>query len=209
MSGWRRARLVLWTLVGLAAVGAIALATGIVPPREPIAIDAEPGIASIGGPFRLTTHKGEILSDVDLRGRPHLIFFGFTHCPDVCPTTLSELTLRYEALGAAADGLTTLLITVDPERDTLDVLADYISAFDPRFIALRGTPEETEAVTKAFRVFVQKVPLQSGGYTVDHNAIVYMMDRSGRFVGSLDPHEREEIQLAKLRRLIGGQGAAS
>ncbi len=208
MSGWRRARALLWTLVGLAAVGAVALATGIIP-REPAIADAAPGISSIGGPFRLTTHKGEVLSDTDLRGRPHLIFFGFTHCPEVCPTTLSELTLRYEALGAAADALTTLLITVDPERDTLEILADYIGAFDPRFIALRGTREETEAVAKAFKAFVQKVPLPSGGYTVDHNAIVYMMNRNGRFVGSLDPHEQEEIQLAKLRRLIGGKGPVS
>lgn len=202
MSRLRTIRIVLWSLVAVAGAGATGLVTGVIPLREPEPPQAGSGIAEIGGPFRLTTHKGETLTDADLRGRPFLVFFGFTHCPDICPTTLAELTLRYETLGAEADKLTTLLITVDPERDTQELLAQYMEAFDPRFIALRGTVAETEAIAQAYKAFVRKVPLDGGGYTMDHNAIVYMMDRSGRFVGSLDQHESETVQLAKLRRLI-------
>lgn len=193
-------RIVLWSLaVGASATGLVAV---ILPPREQEPLQAGSGIAAIGGPFRLTTHKGETLTDADLRGRPFLVFFGFTQCPDICPTTLAELTLRYEVLGAEADKLTTLLITVDPERDTQDVLARYMEAFDPRFLALRGTVAETEAITQAYKGFVRKMPLEGGGYTMDHNAIIYMMDRSGRFMSSLDRHESENVQLAKLRRLV-------
>lgn len=159
-------------------------------------------LADIGGPFRLTTHKGKPFGDADLRGRPYLLFFGFTHCPDVCPTTLSELTQRYETLGKDADRLTTLLVTVDPERDTEQILAQYMEAFDPRFIALRGSVADTAAITKAYKAFTQKVPTSADDYTMEHSTIVYMMDRSGAFVGSLDFHESEEVQLAKIRRLI-------
>jgi protein SCO1/2 len=201
MSRWRSIRIVFWSLVAVAWIGATALMTGIIPFRERATLQDGSGVAAVGGPFRLKTHKGEVLTDADLRGRPFLVFFGFTHCPDVCPTTLAELSLRYEALGADADKLTMLVITVDPKRDTQEVLAQYMEAFDPRFIALRGTVAETEAIAKAYKAFVQKVPLD-GGYTMDHQAIVYMMDRDGRFVGSLDRHESEDIQLAKLRRLI-------
>ncbi len=203
MSRWRSVRIVLWSLVVVAGIGAAALMTGIIQSPERAMLQEGSSIA-VGGPFRLTTHKGEVLSDADLRGRPFLVFFGFTHCPDICPTTLAELTRRYEALGAAADKLTTLLITVDPQRDTQEVLAQYMEAFDPRFIALRGTLAETKAIAKAYKAFFQKVPLDGSSYTMDHQTIVYMMDRAGRFVGSLDHHESEETQLAKLRRLIAG-----
>lgn len=100
--------------------------------------------------------------------------------------------------------MTTLPITVDPERDTQDLLAQYMEAFGPRFIALRGTVAETEAIAEAYKAFVRKVPLKGGDYTMGHQAIVYMMDRDGRFVGSLDRDESEEVQLAKLRRLVAG-----
>jgi len=198
----RTIRIVLWSLVAVAGLGAIGLLTGIIPRSEQEPVRASSGIAAIGGPFRLTTHKGDTLTDADLRGRPFLVFFGFTHCPDICPTTLAELTLRYETLGAEADKLTTLMITVDPERDTQELLAQYMEAFDPRFLALRGAVAETEAIAQAYKAFIRKVPLEGGSYTMDHNAIIYMMDRSGRFMNSLDRHESEDVQLAKLRRLI-------
>ena len=202
MSRLRIVQISLWSLVVIAGLGGIALWTGIFPLSERELLPTGSGVAEIGGPFRLTTHKGKPLTDADLRGRPFLVFFGFTHCPDVCPTTLADLTRRYEALGTDADKLTTLLITVDPERDTQEILAQYMEAFDPRFIALRGTVAETKAFASSYKAFFQKVPLDGGGYTMDHSSIIYLMDRNGRFVSSLDRHESEDIQIAKLRRLI-------
>lgn len=158
--------------------------------------------SQIGGPFKLTSHRGEAVSEADMRGKPYLLFFGFTHCPDVCPTTLAGLSRRLEQLGPDAGRLGTLFVTVDPERDTQEALASYVTSFDPRILALRGDQAQTDEVVKSFKAAARKVPTKDGGYTMDHNAIVYMMNADGTFVGSLDPHEPEEIQLQKLRRLI-------
>lgn len=203
MSTLRKIRLVLWVTVGIATLGAAALLTGIIPSNKPLPMPTGSGVADIGGPFKLTSHKGRTITDAELRGRPFLVFFGFTHCPDVCPTTLAALTARYETLGSSAKELTTILVTVDPERDTQELLALYMEAFDPSFFALRGSVTEIEAMVKTYRAYAQKVPLAGTEYTMDHSGSVYMMDRDGRFVGTLDRHEAEEVQLAKLRRLIG------
>jgi protein SCO1/2 len=149
--------------------------------------------------------KGDIVTPESLRGRPYLVFFGFTHCPDICPTTLTELTLLYRKLGRDGDKITTLLITVDPERDTQDSLVQYMESFDSRFLAVRGTTEETDAAVKAFKAHKEKVPLQGGGYTMDHTAGVFMMDANGVFSGILDSHESEDVRLQKLRRLIAAR----
>lgn len=202
---WCTARRALWALVVMAAgsVGAASLGLIASPGTPPDRVVS--GVADIGGSFRLTTHMGKTLTDQDLKGRPFLVFFGFTHCPEICPTTLMELTERYRRLGSDADKLTTLFITVDPERDTQQVLSTYMDAFDPRFIALRGGHDEIDAIARSYKAYVRKVPTEDGGnYTMDHNAIVYLMDRNGRFVQSLDPHESEDTQLRKLRRLIAG-----
>lgn len=160
------------------------------------------GAALVGGPFRLATHRGGALSDKDLLGRPYAVFFGFTYCPDICPTTLYELTGLLAELGPDADRLEVLFITVDPERDTAEQLTAYMSAFDPRITALRGTIEETDAAVKAFKAYYRKVPLEGGDYTMDHTAGIILMDAAGRFKGTLDLHEPRETQTAKLRRLI-------
>jgi protein SCO1 len=200
MKRLRAVRIALWILVIIAGIGAGVLSSGIFSPRE--VAQTGTSVADIGGPFRLTTHKGKNLTDADLRGCGFLLFFGFTYCPDVCPTTLTELTWLFEDLGADANKLTAFLVTVDPERDTQEVLAQYMELFDPRFIALRGTVAETEAIAKAYNAYFQKVPLNGGNYTMDHQSIIYMMDRNGRFAGSLDRHESKEVQLTKLRRLL-------
>lgn len=188
----------LWGLVLLSAIGlAVILAASPQAPRP-----TGTSMSEIGGPFRLLTTAGTTFTQENVRGRPYLVFFGFTHCPDVCPTTLMDLTALYEALGPDADKLTTLFITVDPERDTQAYLADYMEAFDPRFVALWGDLEQTQAVARAFKANYRKVPQADGGYSMDHTATVYVMDRRGRFVNSLDPHESEEIKLGKLRRVI-------
>ncbi|MGN6550653.1 MAG: SCO family protein, partial [Pararhizobium sp.] len=140
--------------------------------------------------------------NAQLAGKPYLVFFGFTHCPDICPTTLFELTDLMAELGPAADRFTPLFITVDPERDTQQVLVEYMTAFDERILALRGSQEETDATVKAFAAYYRKVPVEGGGYTMDHTAGVILMDAEGRFVGTLDMHEPRENVLAKLRRLV-------
>jgi protein SCO1/2 len=202
MSPIKNVQMALWSLVAAAGVGAALLSMGMVPRQEQRMQSW--GIADIGGPFQLTTHKGTSLTDTDLRGHPYLVFFGFTYCPEICPTTLTELTARYQALGTDAEKLTTLLVTVDPERDTQELLSQYMAAFHPSFIALRGTREQIDRMIRTFRATVRKVPTGGDDYTMNHTAVVYMMDRQGRFVGTLDPHEKAEVQLSKLRRLING-----
>ena len=204
MSVFRSVRLALWIAAAGALVGAGAVVLGVWPIQEPPRSRVVGGVADVGGPFRLMSHRGEAVSDVDLRGKPYLLFFGFTHCPDICPTTLAELTRRLEQLGPDAEKLRTLFVTVDPERDTQQDLAEYMTSFDPRIVALRGDRAQTEEIVRVFKATVRRVPLKDGGYTMDHNVIVYMMDAQGRFVNSLDPHESENVQLQKLRRLVAG-----
>lgn len=157
--------------------------------------------SSIVPPFALTTHTGVVFTDAALVGKPYLAFFGFTHCTDVCPTTLIELTSLMEELGEDANRLTPLFITVDPERDSQKTLAEYMPAFDRRIIALRGTPDQTQIAIKAFKAYSKKVPVDDG-YTMDHTAVVFLVGADGRFAGTLDMHEPLEMRLAKLRRLV-------
>jgi protein SCO1/2 len=160
----------------------------------------------IGGPFTLVSQRGEAFSDADLVGRPYIVFFGFTNCPDICPTTLAELTLLLADLGKDAERLEILFITVDPERDTQEVLFQYMKSFDPRIVALTGTSEQTAAAVKAFRAYSRKVPIEGGGYTMDHTAGIYLMNAAGDFVERLDLNEPEEARIRKVRRLLYGRG---
>jgi protein SCO1 len=159
-------------------------------------------IAAIGGPFKLTDQNGQIVTDQDLKGRPFLVFFGFTHCPDVCPTTLFDVSEILRALGPDADRTGALFITVDPERDTPAVMKDYLSSFDPHLSGLTGNPAEIAAVAKAYRVYFKKVPLEQGGYTMDHTAIVYLMDKDGRFVSPFNLKRPTDAAAADLRRYL-------
>jgi protein SCO1/2 len=194
-------RVAAWAAV--AVLGGILLASGGWLPGARTVSDAPgSGTARVGGPFELTSHKGSTVSNATLAGRPYLVFFGFTHCPDICPTTLLELTDLMAELGPSADRLTPLFVTVDPERDTQELLAAYMTGFDSRIVALRGSREETDAAVKAFAAYSRKVPLEGGGYTMDHTAGVILMDAEGRFSGTLDMHEPREAVIAKLRRLV-------
>jgi protein SCO1/2 len=159
-------------------------------------------IAAIGGPFRLTDQNGQTISDQDLKGHPFLVFFGFTHCPDVCPTTLFEVSEILRALGPDADRVRALFITVDPERDTPALMKDYLSSFDPRLAGLTGEPAAVTAVAKAYRVYFKKVPLDQGGYTMDHTAIVYLMDKDGRFVSPFSLKRTTDAAAADLRKYL-------
>jgi protein SCO1/2 len=156
--------------------------------------------AAIGGPFILTDQTGNTVTDRDFRGRPLLVFFGFTHCPDVCPTTLFEVSEILRALGPR-DGnrVGAAFITVDPERDTPAALKDYLASFDPRLKGLTGEPNAITSVAKAYRVYFKKVPLDNGNYTMDHTAIVYLMDKDGRFVSPFSLKRSAEAAAAALR----------
>jgi len=159
----------------------------------------------INGHFTLTTHEGRRLSDADLRGRPYAVFFGFTHCPEVCPTALYELSLVLGELGPDADRVKVLFVTVDPARDTQEQLATFVGAFDPRIVALRGTEEETIAAARAFKATYRRVPQDNGDYTMDHTALVFLMDRNGAFFDKVDYREDHATQVAKFRRLIAAE----
>jgi protein SCO1/2 len=158
------------------------------------------GPAAIGGPFRLTDQNGKTITDQDLKGHPFLVFFGFTHCPEVCPTALFEISEVLGKLGPDADKVNALFITVDPERDTPAALKDYLSSFNPRLIGVGGDAEALAAVAKAYRVYYKKVPLKDGDYTMDHTAIVYLMDKAGAFVAPFSLKRRPEDAAADLRR---------
>lgn len=141
------------------------------------------GEALVGGPFALTSHTGERMSNQDFRGRYMLIYFGYTFCPDVCPTELQVMTAAVEQLGEKAETVRPILITVDPERDSVEQLALYIPNFGARLIGLTGTPEEIAAVTKAYRVYSAKVEdeASSEDYLMDHTSLVYLMGPDGAF----------------------------
>jgi len=184
-------------LGGLVLVfGAILLITG----RSPSPIG--PAIAAVGGPFHLEDQNGRPVSDEDMKGRPFLVFFGFTHCPDVCPTTLFDISEVLKRLGKDADRTGALFITVDPERDTPAVLKDYLSNFDPHLRGLTGDASAVEAALRAYRVYAKKVPLSGGDYTMDHTAVVYLMDKDGRFVAPFNLKRTPQAAADDLRRFL-------
>lgn len=194
----RKIRIAAWALVAiLAAVIAYVLVSGKAG-REMLDLAG----AKIGGPFTLERTDGATVTDKDILGKPHALFFGFTHCPEVCPTTLWEASGWLQQLGDDADRFAFYFITVDPERDTRELLADYISAFDPRITGLTGTPEQVNEVKAAYRVFSRKVPLGDGDYTMDHTATVFLMHADGSFAGTIAWQENPETAIAKIRRLI-------
>jgi protein SCO1/2 len=148
---------------------------------------------SVGGPFALTAHDGSTFTHEALKGAPFTVFFGFTHCPDICPAALTEMSAVLEAAGQRGERLRALFVTIDPERDTREVLADYISNFDKRIVALTGTREQIDAMARQYRAYHRKVPLKDNDYTMDHTAAVYLMDRNGRFVKTLDLKRPPEV----------------
>jgi protein SCO1/2 len=133
-----------------------------------------------GKALNLTDHNGKPRTLLDFRGKVVTVFFGFTHCPDVCPTTLAEMAQVVKALGPGADRVQVLFVTVDPERDTQQVLKQYVPAFNPAFLGLYGDAEATARAAKEFKIYYQKQPARDGRYSVDHSAGTYIFDREGR-----------------------------
>src|SRR3974390_2477512 len=158
--------------------------------------------AAIGGPFQLTDQSGATVTEKDLQGRPTLIFFGFTHCPDVCPTSLFEISEILRAMGQDADRVNALFISVDPKRDNAAALQDYLSIFDPHLKGLTGDPAAVQKVITAYRVYAKKVPLKDGDYTMDHTALTYLMDRDGKFVAPFNLDRPPEAPAAELKKYL-------
>ena len=158
--------------------------------------------AAIGGPFQLTDQSGATVSDKSLEGKPTLIFFGFTHCPDVCPTSLFEISEVLRAMGKDADGVNAFFISVDPERDSKEAMKDYLSSFDPHLKGLTGDPEAIAKVLAEYRVYAKKVPLKDGDYTMDHTALTYLMDRDGKFVAPFNLNRKPEEAAADLKKYL-------
>jgi len=208
MSGLKLFRYVAWAAVAVLACVAGALVYLQTTANENSGALIEP-LASIGGPFELVSGSGETVTDKTLAGKPTVMFFGFTYCPDVCPTTLSELQGWMAALGPDADKLNYAFVSVDPERDTPEVLRDYVWAFDDRILPLTGSRKQVDAMLKAYRVYAKRVPLDDGDYTMDHSAAVYLMNADNQFVGTIAYGEAEETALAKLKRLIEKAPASS
>lgn len=191
-------RFMLWGLIvaALVAVGTI-LAVRSAGEKDQVS-----SIIKIGGPFTMTNQNGDAVTEKTYADRAMAIFFGFTYCPDVCPTTLARLTNLKAKLGPDALRLQVILVSVDPERDTPNVLKEYLASFDPSFVALTGTPEQLASFAKTYRAFYEKVPDNSGGYTMNHSAGVYLFDPGGEFAGTITVHETDEIALQKLKRLV-------
>ena len=158
--------------------------------------------SSVGGPFRLVDGEGRTVTERDLAGVPFLVFFGFTHCPDICPTKLFQISEVFRALGPKAGGTKALFITVDPERDTPGVMKSYVASFDPRIVGLTGDRAGIDSVIRAYRAYARKVPLDGGDYTMEHTALVYLMDKAGRFVGSFNVEREPAEAAAELARRL-------
>jgi protein SCO1 len=200
MPGLKIFRIVIWGLIALLAAWLFILGNRTVPPAGQTTNVMEPSTPAIGKPFKLISHTGQVVNNEALRGKPYLVFSGFTHCPDICPTTLFELTdLMKESM---ADEFNVAFISTDPERDTQEMLSGYMTSFDPRIMALRGDLDQTETAVKAFAAYSRKVPTEGGNYTMDHTAGVYLMEAKGCFKGTLDMYESREIRLQKIRNLL-------
>ncbi len=155
----------------------------------------------IGGAFSLVDDTGATVTEKTLAGKPYTMYFGYTFCPDVCPTTLLDLSRWIQKLGPDADKLNYVFVTVDPERDTVQSLHDYLSSFDKRIRGYTGTAAEIAQIAKEYRVYYKKVPTEGGGYTMDHSAIIYLMGSDGKFVTVIPYQEDDASALAKLRNV--------
>jgi len=195
-----------FALVAIVFAGVLVIAAGVLLAlalRETPRGAAGTALASaIGGQFQLIDQNGKPFSDANLKGKWHLIFFGYTHCPDACPTALNEMSLALDRLGIKRDEVRVVFITVDPERDTPDVLKSYVQSFDAPIVALTGAPEAVAQAAKAYRVFYAKHPRADGDYDMDHSAVIYVMNPEGRFTATFTPDSSADAIVQRLQKLI-------
>ena len=156
---------------------------------------------TIGSPFSLTDHRGMVITEQDFVGHPSALFFGFTHCPEVCPMTMSKLSMLLDELGTKADRIKVYFVTLDPERDTPEVLMNFLSAFNERFIAITGNTNDVESLAKSWKVYWKRTETSDGGYTFDHTASVLLLNSKSNFVGTIGWKEEAAVALEKLKRL--------
>ncbi len=174
--------------------------------ENPATPSAVSGVPSIGGPFTLTDQHGNTVTEATLKGRYSLVFFGFTHCPDICPLTLQNVTQAIELAGPSGDNVTPVFISVDPERDTVETMAAYVAPFHPRFLALTGTPEQVRGAAASYKVFASKAPVRDAAgkatddYTMQHSGNIFLMDTEGRYLAHF-AHDTPALQIAaRIRR---------
>jgi len=191
----RRIRIILWIAVAIALVAGGFLLLHKPAQRPPVqSIE----LSSIGGPFTLVGSDGQPFSSAKLNGKPYAIFFGFTHCPDVCPTTLARLVKLRQQLGAGEQPFEILFVTVDPQRDGPSEVGKYAELFNSPIVGLTGSPAQIGQVKKQFGIFSEKVEQPGGDYTVNHTSTVLLFDRGGKFAGTIAPEEQDAAALAKL-----------
>ena len=158
----------------------------------------------IGGPFALIDHLGKRRTDADFRGKLMLVYFGFSYCPDICPTDLQQMGLAIDRLGTAGEAVQPVFITVDPERDTVEHLAEYVPLFHPRLIGLTGEPAAIHAAARAYKAYYARVAIGAVDYTVDHSVFIYLMDRNGRYLGFFPPGTSAERMAEIIRPHLFG-----
>ena len=200
----RAIRYALWGLVAIAiAVYGFMFLGARNEARQFRPVEASQPVTRIGGPFTLTGTDGKPFSSARMAGKPFAIFFGFTHCPDVCPTTLARLAKLRKTMGKGDDAFAILFVSVDPERDTPVEMGRYAALFGTPIIALTGSAAQIEQVKRAYGIYSAKVPQQGADYSVDHSAAIFLMDAQGKFAATITPDEGDSAALAKLRHLIG------
>ena len=156
---------------------------------------------TIGSPFSLIDHRGMVITEKDFLGHPSALFFGFTHCPEVCPTTMSKLSILLDELGTKGDQIKVYFVTLDPDRDTPEVLMNYLSAFNERFIAITGNTNDVETLARSWKVYWKRTKTSDGGYTLAHTASVLLLNSKSNFVGTIGWKEEATVALEKLKRL--------
>ncbi len=166
-------------------------------------VAGNPLAISVGGKFDLVDQNGKPFTDADLQGKWQLVFFGYTHCPDVCPTALNDLSLALDQLGADKSKVGIVFISVDPDRDTPAVLKSYVESFGGPIEALTGSPAAVAQAAKDYRVFYAKHPRADGGYDMDHSALIYVMDPKGRFTATFTPDDDADAITKRLKKLVG------
>jgi cytochrome oxidase Cu insertion factor (SCO1/SenC/PrrC family) len=195
-SVWTRRALTAFLLAALVICGMLLYRLWM----ERVPSDIVSGEALVGGPFALTDQDGNKVTDQTYKGKLMLIYFGFTFCPDACPTALGVMSAALDKLDVAGERVVPMLITVDPERDTPSVLKDYVSNFHPRMVGLTGTPEQIAQVAKAYRVYYQKIPgATAGEYLMDHILLIYLMDGDGKYIANFGPQATPDDIAAKIR----------
>lgn len=190
-------------MIGMGVAGAILMAA-ILGVYQITRSNPETLTGHLGADFVLTDDTGQKITQAAFLGHPSLLYFGFTRCPEVCPTTLYELTDWFKTLGSEAGNLHAYFVTVDPERDTVDLMHNYVTALSDRITGITGDPVEIARLVKGWRIYAAKVPTDDGDYTMDHTASIFLLDDDANFKGTISYGENREVAMAKLRKLMKG-----